>query len=159
MRCRCKQDEYRNIINHKKTISAFKVKEKELLQAEHVFPHPADYKRIHTVQADEDADNARDYAVELHFVGNHRTMQSDVKRHKDIIPVRGKKMCRACKAKCAAYDFCRYEPRHQKAAYQKEQGTNQNAAIHHKLHDSVRLIFSFEKRSVPSSVQHNVNCP
>ena len=38
MRHSSKQNNYRNIIQRKQNITAFKIKEEKLLQAEHIFP-------------------------------------------------------------------------------------------------------------------------
>ena len=92
-----KQNDNRNIIDCKKNVAAFQVEEEKLLLENKIFPDSAGDESVNAVSADEGEKNAgKDFCRNV--LKEASNMQSDMQRHKKIIPVAGKQMGNAGKA-------------------------------------------------------------
>ena len=76
----------------------FKIKEEKLLLKDKIFPDSAGDESVNAVSADQGKNNTRnDFCRNI--LKEPSNMQPDMQRHKKIIPVTGKQMCKASKAK------------------------------------------------------------
>ena len=95
-----KQNDNGNIIKSKKNVAAVQIKEEKLLAKNQILPDSAGYEGVNAVSADQSKNNTRnDFCRNI--LKEASNMQSDMQRHKKIIPVTGKQMRNAGKTKSA----------------------------------------------------------
>ena len=95
-----KQNDNRNVIDCKKNVAAFQVEEEKLLLEDKIFPDSAGDEGVNAVSADQGKNNTRnDFCRNI--LKEASNMQSDMQRHKKIIPVTGKQMRNAGKTESA----------------------------------------------------------